>query len=41
MVGLSLPRKDVVRLTDHHDTTIVVHSDVKQQMKILLETDFS
>ena len=29
--GLSLPRKSVVRLTDHPDMTLDVYRDVKQQ----------
>ena len=32
-LGLSLPRKSVVRLTDRLDMTIVVETDVKQQNK--------
>ena len=32
-IGLSLPRKSVVRLTDHLDMTIVVDRDVKQTNK--------
>ena len=33
-LGLSLPRKGVVRLTDRLDMTIVVDWDVKQQQNI-------
>ena len=33
-LGLSLPRKSVVRLTDHPDMTIVVDWDIKPQIKL-------
>ena len=32
--GLSLPRKSVVRLTDHPNMTLVLTMDVKQQQKL-------
>ena len=38
--GLSLPRKSVVRLTDHPDMTLDVYWDVKQQYNSNLQDDF-
>ena len=38
-LGLSLPRKSVIRLTDHLNMTVIVDWDVKPQNKTTTKTE--